>query len=134
MSAKNLQEVLDQSGNTVEMLRNSQLGAYIYPVVPAEFTEAGWARVQEILSDLDALLDREDWVLGERGGSTPQNRAQMAAELRTLYVTGYTDAWREFLAAGTVVGFSGPADAARKLEALSSNQSPLLQMLALRAP
>jgi len=42
MSAKNLQELLDQSGNIVEMLRNSQLGAYIYPVVPAEFTN--WRR------------------------------------------------------------------------------------------
>ena len=38
MTAKNLQDVLDQAGNTVELLRNSQLGAYIYPVVPAEFT------------------------------------------------------------------------------------------------
>jgi vanillate/3-O-methylgallate O-demethylase len=38
MTAKNLQEVLDQAGNTVELLRNSQLGAYVYPVVPAEFT------------------------------------------------------------------------------------------------
>ena len=38
MSAKNLQQVLDQAGNTVELLRNSQLGAYIYPVVPSEFT------------------------------------------------------------------------------------------------
>ncbi|MBX6355551.1 MAG: aminomethyl transferase family protein [Micromonosporaceae bacterium] len=42
MSAKNLQELLDQSGNIVELLRNSQLGAYIYPVVPAEFTN--WRR------------------------------------------------------------------------------------------
>ena len=42
MSAKNLQELLDQAGNTVELLRNSQLGAYIYPVVPAEFTN--WRR------------------------------------------------------------------------------------------
>ncbi len=38
MSPKNLQEVLDSAGNTVELLRNSQLGAYIYPVVPSEFT------------------------------------------------------------------------------------------------
>jgi vanillate/3-O-methylgallate O-demethylase len=38
MSEKSLQDVLDKSGNTVELLRNSQLGAYIYPVVPAEFT------------------------------------------------------------------------------------------------
>ena len=36
--AKNLREVLDDAGNTVELLRNSQLGAYIYPVVPSEFT------------------------------------------------------------------------------------------------
>src|ERR1700685_476236 len=38
MSPKNLQELLDGAGNTVELLRNSQLGAYIYPVVPSEFT------------------------------------------------------------------------------------------------
>jgi vanillate/3-O-methylgallate O-demethylase len=38
MGAKNLQELLDQAGNTVELLRNSQLGAYVYPVVPYEFT------------------------------------------------------------------------------------------------
>ena len=38
MSAKNLQELLDSTGNTVELLRNSQIGAYIYPVVPSEFT------------------------------------------------------------------------------------------------
>ena len=38
MSASNLQEVLDQAESTVELLRNSQLGAYIYPVVPTEFT------------------------------------------------------------------------------------------------
>lgn len=38
MSAKNLQDVLDAAGSTVELLRSSRLGTYIYPVVPAEFT------------------------------------------------------------------------------------------------
>jgi vanillate/3-O-methylgallate O-demethylase len=38
MTAKNLQDVLDRAGDTVGLLRNSQIGAYIYPVVPAEFT------------------------------------------------------------------------------------------------
>ncbi|HEY7223929.1 MAG TPA: aminomethyl transferase family protein [Micromonosporaceae bacterium] len=52
MSAKNLQELLDQAGNTVEMLRNSQLGAYIYPVVPAEFTN--WRR--EVIAWRDAAV------------------------------------------------------------------------------
>lgn len=44
--AKNLQELLDESSNTVELLRNSQLGAFIYPVVPTEFTN--WRR--EVIS------------------------------------------------------------------------------------
>jgi vanillate/3-O-methylgallate O-demethylase len=38
VSAKNLQDLIDQTGNTVQLLRDSQIGAYIYPVVPAEFT------------------------------------------------------------------------------------------------
>jgi vanillate/3-O-methylgallate O-demethylase len=52
MSAKNLQELLDQAGNTVELLRNSQLGAYIYPVVPAEFSN--WRR--EVISWREAAV------------------------------------------------------------------------------
>jgi vanillate/3-O-methylgallate O-demethylase len=56
MSAKNLQEVLDQAGNTVELLRNSQLGAYIYPVVPAEFTN--WRREMIAWRDKAVLFDQ----------------------------------------------------------------------------
>ena len=37
MVARNLEEVLSAAGNTVKMLRNSQLGAYVYPVVASEF-------------------------------------------------------------------------------------------------
>ncbi|WP_236791595.1 aminomethyl transferase family protein [Amycolatopsis sp. GM8] len=56
MNAKNLQEVLDQKGNTVELLRNSQLGAYIYPVVPAEFTN--WRREVKAWNDAAVLFDQ----------------------------------------------------------------------------
>lgn len=35
--ATNLEQLLQAGGNPVEMLRNSQLGAYVYPVVAAEF-------------------------------------------------------------------------------------------------
>jgi len=38
MGARNLEEILAAAGNTVEMLRNSQLGAYVYPVVASEFS------------------------------------------------------------------------------------------------
>ena len=43
--ANNLQELLDETGNPVDLLRNSRLGTYIYPVVPAEFTN--WRREQK---------------------------------------------------------------------------------------
>ena len=38
MAAKNLEEVIQAAGNPVQLLRNSQIGAYIYPVVAAEFS------------------------------------------------------------------------------------------------
>src|SRR5262249_44825200 len=38
MAARSLDEILAGAGNIVRMLRNSQLGAYVYPVVPAEFS------------------------------------------------------------------------------------------------
>jgi vanillate/3-O-methylgallate O-demethylase len=38
MSQQNLESLLKAAGNPVEMLRNSQIGAYVYPVVPTEFS------------------------------------------------------------------------------------------------
>lgn len=52
----NLQQLLDQSGNTVDLLRNSQLGTYIYPVVPTEFTN--WRREQKAWRDTAVLYDQ----------------------------------------------------------------------------
>jgi vanillate/3-O-methylgallate O-demethylase len=56
MTAKNLQELLDQTGDTVSLLRNSQLGAYIYPVVPSEFTN--WRREQKAWRETAVLFDQ----------------------------------------------------------------------------
>ena len=54
MTATNLQEFLDASGNTVELLRNSQVGAYVYPVVPYEFTQLA-ARAEGVARDRGAI-------------------------------------------------------------------------------
>jgi vanillate/3-O-methylgallate O-demethylase len=56
MSATNLQGLLEESGSTVELLRNSQLGAYIYPVVPAEFSN--WRREQRAWRETAVLFDQ----------------------------------------------------------------------------
>ena len=56
MTPSNLQEVLDESGNVVELLRNSQIGAYIYPVVPYEFSN--WRREQRAWRETAVLFDQ----------------------------------------------------------------------------
>jgi vanillate/3-O-methylgallate O-demethylase len=38
MSDQSLEQLLQSAGNPVHMLRNSQIGAYVYPVVPSEFS------------------------------------------------------------------------------------------------
>lgn len=54
--AENLQELLDEKGGIVQMLRDSQLGTYIYPVVPAEFTN--WRREQKAWRETAVLYDQ----------------------------------------------------------------------------
>jgi vanillate/3-O-methylgallate O-demethylase len=56
MAARNLQDVLEESGNIVELLCNSQIGAYIYPVVPSEFTN--WRREQRAWRETAVLFDQ----------------------------------------------------------------------------
>jgi len=56
MSSKNLEEVIQAAGNPVEMLRNSQIGAYVYPVVAPEF--ANWRSEQFAWQNTAVLFDQ----------------------------------------------------------------------------
>lgn len=56
MAAKNLEDVLNAAGNPVDMLRNSQIGAYIYPVVPPEFSN--WRDEQRAWRETAVLFDQ----------------------------------------------------------------------------
>src|SRR5262245_44816556 len=38
MNQRSLEEAIQAAGNPVNLLRNSQIGPYVYPVVPPEFT------------------------------------------------------------------------------------------------
>ena len=56
MSAKNLEQRLQEAGNTVRMLRNSKIGAYVYPVVAPEFTN--WRDEQRAWRESAVLFDQ----------------------------------------------------------------------------
>ena len=56
MSDASLESVLKAAGNPVEMLRNSQIGAYVYPVVPSEFSN--WREEQRGWRETAVLFDQ----------------------------------------------------------------------------
>ena len=56
MSRFSLQAVLEQSGNPVELLRNSKVGMYVYPVVAPEFTN--WRDEQRAWRESAVLFDQ----------------------------------------------------------------------------
>jgi len=57
MAYKNLEEAVQASGgNIVNMLRNSQIGAYVYPVVAPEFTN--WRDEQRAWAETCVLFDQ----------------------------------------------------------------------------
>jgi vanillate/3-O-methylgallate O-demethylase len=56
MSHRNLEELLQASGGPVELARNSQIGPYVYPKVPAEFSN--WRDEQRAWAETCALFDQ----------------------------------------------------------------------------
>jgi len=56
MSNKNLETLLQAAGNPANMLRHSQIGAYVYPVVAPEFTN--WRDEQRAWQETCVLFDQ----------------------------------------------------------------------------
>ena len=56
MSAQNLAGLLQSVGNPVDLVRNSQIGPYVYPAVPAEFSN--WRDEQHAWRSTSALFDQ----------------------------------------------------------------------------
>ena len=56
MTAGNLEQLLTSADNPVTLLRNSRIGAYVYPVVPSEFSN--WRDEQRAWRETAVLFDQ----------------------------------------------------------------------------
>ena len=56
MTRQNQEDLLKSAGNPVTMLRNSQIGAYVYPVVPPEYSN--WRDEQRAWRETAVLFDQ----------------------------------------------------------------------------
>jgi vanillate/3-O-methylgallate O-demethylase len=56
MSDQSLEDLLRAAGDTVELTRNSQIGPYVYPMVPSEFSN--WRDEQRAWRETCALFDQ----------------------------------------------------------------------------
>jgi vanillate/3-O-methylgallate O-demethylase len=56
MQHRNLESLLEGVADPVRMLRNSQIGAYVYPVVPTEFSN--WRSEQQAWRESAVLFDQ----------------------------------------------------------------------------
>jgi vanillate/3-O-methylgallate O-demethylase len=104
VSRQSLESLLQSGGNTVALLRNSQVGAYVYPVVPNEFSnwrseQRGW-RETAVLFDQshhmaeitvtgpDAVKLLSSLTINSFAGFTPNKAKQMVPCSYDGYVIG----------------------------------------------
>ncbi len=99
-------------------------------VVAGAFSKAGWAFMKEAMANPGRYFGGEKWVLGEYAAANI-DPVKLAQELKALYYADFLGEWRTYIKSGAVVKYASLKDASVKLNQLSGNQSPLLELFAL---
>jgi len=101
--------------------------------VDGAFSRNSWNFVEDSLKQRNGAPPDEVCVTGQAQGLIVGSKqdAELTRNLEGIFVRDYAEHWRKFVAGFSVVRYSGPADAARKLEILSDHKSPLLAVLAM---
>jgi type VI secretion system protein ImpL len=95
--------------------------------VDAPFTADGWKVMDQSIQN-PKNVQGETWVLGSAASSN-LSTSELSSQLRALYEKDFITQWRAFLNTSSVLGYHDDADAAGKLRKLSSNSSPLLELV-----
>lgn len=95
--------------------------------VSGAYSKKGWEFMKDAIRHADRYFAGEQWVLGDQAAARP-DPAKLEQQLRERYTADFIAQWRAYLKAASVVRYAGIADAAKKLNQLSGNQSPLLAL------
>jgi type VI secretion system protein ImpL len=98
--------------------------------VAGAFSKKGWKAIQDDLKHVERFFSGEQWVLGDQI-SVNLDQTNLQAELGARYANDFVSAWKTYLQRGAVLPFRGIPDADEKLQKLSGNQSPLLELFYL---
>jgi type VI secretion system protein ImpL len=98
--------------------------------VSGAFTKPGWQFMNAAVRNPARYFAGEQWVLGAQ--QTAQlDAAHLENQLRARYSADFLTAWRTYLKSAVILRYANLQDAARKLNLLAGNRSPLLALLSL---
>lgn len=96
--------------------------------VRRSWTAEGMAEVFAQFDTAAENIDQDNWVTGERAGSTANKTAELS-KLRDLYTDDYINQWQNFLKDARVNDFQSKEEATRALKILAGADSPLDRVL-----
>jgi type VI secretion system protein ImpL len=99
-------------------------------IVPGAFSKGGWGFMKDAIAHPDRYFGGERWVLGDYATANI-DPAKLEQDLKARYYADFLIAWRTYAKSGSVVKYASLKDAATKLNQLSGNQSPLLELFSL---
>src|SRR5207244_1081675 len=154
MSGESLESLLKRSGNIVDLLRNSQVGAYVYPVVPIEFSnwrseQVGWQKTAVLydqshhmsevtVSGPDALRLLSHLTINSFANFTPNKAKQMVPCSYDGYVIGdgilfYLDMNELLFVGRTTAGDAASVRCGTAWRGLRGSRSGVLTRRAMRS-
>ena len=98
--------------------------------VSGAFSKGGWTWMKDALGHIDRYFGGDKWVLGDYA-SANIDRAKLEDDIKNLYYGDFVKEWTAYIKSAQVVKYSGLKDASTKLQQLSGNQSPILELMAL---
>lgn len=98
--------------------------------VVAAFTRDGFGFAEKAIKDPNRSAMGEPCVLGGAGTAAAASQllhgAQIEADLENMYVRDYIKKWRDFSSTTSLMPFRNADDAAKKLNILADNRSPII--------